>query len=207
VERSRAQHDFDAVVVGSGFGGSVMAYRLAAAGMRVCVLERGRKYPPGSFARSPLELRGNFWNPKKGTYGLFDVWSFRNIESAVSAGVGGGSLIYANVLIRKDENWFVTDGRNGASPWPVTRKGLDPYYNLVENMLAPETFPATYFRGSKTAAMCEAAREMKIDVTDYMHVDCTKPQFYLPQLAITFANPGDPPRRGVPILHDLPPLR
>ena len=57
---------FDAIVVGSGFGGSVMAYRLAEAGRRVCLLERGRAYPPGSFPRSPHRLRDNVWAPAEG---------------------------------------------------------------------------------------------------------------------------------------------
>lgn len=67
----------DCVVVGSGFGGSVTACRLAEAGRRVVVLERGKAYPPGSFARSPHELRSAFWDPSAGLHGLFDVWSFK----------------------------------------------------------------------------------------------------------------------------------
>ena len=50
----------------------------------------------------------NFWDPSEGYYGLYDLWSFRGIEALVSSGLGGGSLIYANVLLRKDERWFVT---------------------------------------------------------------------------------------------------
>src|SRR4051794_34271938 len=91
------------VVVGSGFGGSVAAYRLAAAGRPVCVLERGRSYRPGTFARDPWEFGVNFWDPSGGRHGLFDVWSFRGLDAIVSAGLGGGSLIYANVLLRKPE--------------------------------------------------------------------------------------------------------
>ena len=68
---------FDAIVVGSGFGGSVSAYRLAEAGQRVVVLERGKAYPPGSFARTPYEMRRNFWDPSEGHHGLFQVWGFR----------------------------------------------------------------------------------------------------------------------------------
>src|SRR6266516_3481745 len=98
---------FDAVVVGSGFGGSVMAYRLAEAGRSVCVLERGKDYPPGSFARSPAAMARNFWDPSDGVFGLFNVWSFDHIDVIVSAGLGGGSRRYANVTIRKDEQCFL----------------------------------------------------------------------------------------------------
>ncbi len=98
---------FDAVVVGSGFGGSVTAFRLAEAGLRVCVLERGKEYPPGSFPRNPHETAKNFWDPDFRMYGLFDLWSFSKLDALVSSGLGGGSLIYANVLLRKPEKWFV----------------------------------------------------------------------------------------------------
>jgi cholesterol oxidase len=86
---------FDAVIVGSGFGGSVMAYRLAKGGRKVLVLERGKAYPPGSFARQPDQMRTNWWDPSESLYGMYDLWSFRGIEALVSSGLGGGSLIYA----------------------------------------------------------------------------------------------------------------
>ena len=60
---SVAEH-FDAVVVGSGFGGSVTAYRLAEGGLRVCLLERGKAYPPGSFPRTPYDMARNFWDER-----------------------------------------------------------------------------------------------------------------------------------------------
>lgn len=66
------------------------AYRLAEGGRSVVVLERGQPYPPGSFARTPYEMSRNFWEPKDGLYGLFDVRSFRKLEAIVSAGLGVG---------------------------------------------------------------------------------------------------------------------
>ncbi|MDQ3877619.1 MAG: GMC family oxidoreductase [Actinomycetota bacterium] len=180
------QH-FDAIVIGSGFGGSVSAYRLAEAGKTVCILERGRAYPPGSFPRSPYKMRDNFWDPDAGLYGLFDVWSFRHIASLVSAGLGGGSLIYANVLLRKDERWFVHDRRAGYGheDWPVTRAELDPHYDNVENIIRPQRYPfeePPYDQTPKTIALQEAALANGLD-------------WFLPPLAVTFANKG---RRPIP---------
>jgi cholesterol oxidase len=119
--RPPERSDFDVVVVGSGFGGSVMAWRLADAGLDVCLLERGRAYPPGSFARSPHDMARNFWDPSEGRHGLFDVWSFSRISAVVSSGLGGGSLIYANVLLRKPADTFVSEPLpgGGAEQWPL----------------------------------------------------------------------------------------
>lgn len=117
---------YDAIVIGSGFGGSVMAYRLAKAGMRVCLLERDKKYGPGDFARTPHEMSTNFWDPSAGLHGMFNIWSFKGLDAIVASGLGGGSLIYANVLLRKDKEWFVQDspGKPDAEHWPITYRRL-----------------------------------------------------------------------------------
>lgn len=195
----------DVVVVGSGFGASAAAYRLAAAGRDVCVLERGKSYPPGSFARSPAEMRRNFWDPSEGQHGMFDIWSFRGIDALVSSGLGGGSLIYANVLLRKDEHWFVEEDRIGPDgsywTWPVTREILDPYYDRAETMLEAQRFPFAhpdYADTPKTNAMRHAADDLGLD-------------WILPPLAVSFANRDREPRRGEALdpapygnLHGLP---
>ena len=191
---------FDAIVVGSGFGGSVMAYRLAEAGQRVCVLERGRPYPPGSFTRSPYRARESFWDPGRGLTGMYHYWSFKGIDALVSAGLGGGSLIYANVFLRKDERWFVTEDVNdgGYEHWPVTRADLDPHYDRVEAMVGLQRYPfehEPYSRTPKTAAFKLAAERNGLE-------------WFLPPLAVTFANEGEPPAPGQKIeerirnLHD-----
>jgi cholesterol oxidase len=153
---------YDAVVIGSGFGGSVAAHRFAEEGRSVLVLERGRAYPPGSFPRSPGGVAANFWDPSEGLLGLYDVWSFRGIDALVSSGLGGGSLIYANVLLRKDEAWFrqPVPGRPGEKEdWPVTRADLDPHYDRVLRMLAPARLPVETpgYELAKTAALRDAA--------------------------------------------------
>ena len=64
-------------------------------------------------------MRAGFWDPKRHLYGMFNIWHFQDIEAVVSSGLGGGSLIYANVLLRKDEHWFTQDipGGSGQEQW------------------------------------------------------------------------------------------
>ena len=193
----------DAVVVGSGFGGSVAAYRLAQAGQRVVILERGRAYPPGSFPRTPAEYSRALWDPSQGLLGLFQLWSFRGLEGVVSSGLGGGSLIYANVLLRKDEKWFVLDDPPDGGPreWPVSRADLDPHYDEVERMMGTQPFPIGapgYEASGKSTAMREAAARRGLD-------------WQLPPLAVTFGVGDKPPEPALPIpdppygnLHGLP---
>ncbi|MEV0973759.1 FAD-dependent oxidoreductase [Microtetraspora glauca] len=183
----------DVVVVGSGFGGSVTAYRLAEAGLSVVVLERGRPYPPGSFPRSPSQMGRAFWDPAENLYGMFDVWSFRDCDSVVASGLGGGSLIYANVLLRKDENTFVHEEPlpgGGYECWPVSRADLDPHYDAVERMIGVTPYPfdrPAYSGTLKTGAMRDAAAELGLD-------------WRLPPLAISFApSPGAEPGLGLPV--------
>jgi cholesterol oxidase len=197
--------NYDAVVVGSGFGGSVSAFRLANAGFRVCLLERGKSYPPGSFPRSPRDMARNFWDPSKGLHGIFDIWTFRGLEAVVASGLGGGSLIYANVLLRKDKEWFFdNDPITGElKPWPVDYETLEQHYENVESVIQPQCYPFSaqpYAMTPKTIAMQMAATEMGRPDT-----------WQLPPLAVTFANTGEPPAVGVPIhdgpnLHDRPRL-
>jgi len=134
----------------------------------------------------------NFWDPSEGRHGLFQAWSFSGIDSIVSAGLGGGSLIYANVLLRKDERWFVQQDGDGPGfeHWPVTRGDLDPHYDRVEAVLKPQTYPFEqdpYRRTPKTLAFREAAEKAGL-------------HWFLPPLGITFANPGRPAVPGEPIV-------
>src|SRR5262245_23104874 len=173
-----------------------MTYRLAEAGMSVCLLERGKAYPPGSFPRSPWETARNFWDPSEGMHGIWDVWSFRGLGGIVASGLGGGSLVYSNVVLRKDESTFVKQSLTspGEAYWPVTFADLEPHYDRHEKMLGVAPYPfdrppydATY----KTKAMQYASGQIGVE-------------WLLPNLALAFAPPGEAP--GEPVRDDPPNL-
>ena len=129
---------------------------------------------------------------------MYHYWSFKGIDALVSAGLGGGSLIYANVFIRKDENWFVQEDLNdgGYEYWPVNRADLDPHYDRVEQMIGLQRFPfehEPYASTPKTIAFKEAAEANGLE-------------WFLPQLAVTFANEGRPPVPGEAIEEEIPNL-
>ncbi|WP_225630921.1 GMC oxidoreductase [Streptomyces solaniscabiei] len=184
----------DAIVVGSGFGGAVAAFRLAAAGLDVVVLERGAAHPPGSFPRTPAQFAGALWAPRDGVFGLYDAWRFGGFDAVVASGLGGGSLIYANVLLRKDEHWFVRNRDlpgGGREHWPLDRADLDPHYDEVERMLGATPYPlddpAYLAAARRTVALREAAA-------------ATGHRFALPPLGVSFApRPGAAPAPGRPL--------
>ena len=185
---------FDAIVVGSGFGGAVTACRLAEAGAEVLVLERGMPYPPGSFPRTPRGMRSNFWDPSAGLHGLFDVWSFSHVTALVASGLGGGSLIYANVMLPKPPESFVWhDPRSGADrPWPIDRGALDPHYERVADVLRPQAYPIErepYASTPKTVAFGRAAAAAGLVVEH-------------PRLAISFEDASGKPVPGAPLPDD-----
>lgn len=128
---------YDAVVVGSGFGGGVTACRLAQAGWRVCVLERGRRFGREDFISEPEEAPTLLWHPLLNPDGIFDLRLFKDIVVLTAAGVGGGSLVYANVQLRAPSEVFDTG-------WPagISRRVLDRYYERAESVLEPVPTPA-----------------------------------------------------------------
>ncbi len=159
------------MVIGSGFGGAVAAYQLVAnTRLRVLLLERGMPYPPGSFARTPREMSQNFWDPGAGLHGLLEMWSFSRVRALVSSGLGGGSLIYANVMLPKPPETFAADPSNDCLPWPVSAAALAGEYADAATFLAPNTLPQEYAdppreRGgvTKTQQFLAAARASGLD--------------------------------------------
>jgi cholesterol oxidase len=128
---------YDAVVVGSGFGGGITACRLAENGWRVCVLERGRRFGPGDFPDRLEQAPLAFWHHHLNPGGMFDLRLMRDLSVLTGVGVGGGSLVYANVQLRAPDDVF----EQPAWPAAITRRALDPYYDRTEEALDPQTTP------------------------------------------------------------------
>src|SRR4051794_20001000 len=99
--------DFDWIVIGSGFGGSVAALRLAEKGYRVAVIERGRRFGDQDFAQGTTKhWRRYLWAPKLGARGIMRIRIFKDVTMLSGAGVGGGSLGYANTLYRAPDRFY-----------------------------------------------------------------------------------------------------
>jgi cholesterol oxidase len=145
---------YDVVVVGSGFGGAVVAARLAEAGRSVCLLERGRRWQPSDYPRSFSQTQRAVWDPST-SYGFLDYRVFPRIDIIQGAGVGGGSLHYFNVQLRTPPAIF------SRPEWPrmVTRELLDPYYDRVQAVIeaAPLVPPAGEVMPDRTLAFQAAA--------------------------------------------------
>src|SRR3954454_768749 len=97
---------YDVVVVGSGFGGSVTALRLSEKGYHVGVLEAGRRFTPETMPRTSWDLPGFLWAPRLGLHGMQRITLLKDIVVLSAAGVGGGSLVYANTLYRPPPTFF-----------------------------------------------------------------------------------------------------
>jgi cholesterol oxidase len=131
------EHDYDVLVVGSGFGGSVAALRLTEKGYRVGVLEAGRRFADDEFAATSWHLRSFLWAPALGCFGIQRVRLLRNVLVLAGAGVGGGSLVYANTLYRPLAPFFADPAWAHITDWKAE---LDPYYDQAERMLGSVRF-------------------------------------------------------------------
>ncbi len=176
---ARGSRSYDVVVVGSGFGGGIAACRLAEAGKRVCVLERGRRFGRDDFPDDPLQAPSMLWHETANPDGLFDFRLMRDLAVITAAGVGGGSLVYASVQLRAPADVF-EDG------WPaaISRAELDPWYDRTEEALEPRSTPAQP-ELPKVRAFAAAGRLAGHDATP------------LP-IAVHFGEPRENPFSGVP---------
>jgi cholesterol oxidase len=132
-------YDYDWIVIGSGFGGSVSALRLAEKGYRVAVLECGRRFRDEDFAKTTWQLSRYYWMPRLGLMGIFRLTPFKDVMIASGCGVGGGSLGYANTLYRARPAFFKNPQWAELGKWEEV---LAPHYRTAERMLgvAPVAF-------------------------------------------------------------------
>ncbi|WP_029107055.1 GMC family oxidoreductase [Mycobacterium sp. URHD0025] len=124
--------DYDVLVIGSGFGGSVSALRLTEKGYRVGVLEAGQRFTDADFAKTSWDLRKFLWAPQLGMYGIQRIHLLRNVMILAGAGVGGGSLNYANTLYVPPEPFFNDPQWKDITDW---RAELMPHYDQAQRML------------------------------------------------------------------------
>ncbi|MEW1603813.1 GMC family oxidoreductase [Streptomyces sp. NPDC093808] len=133
-----AGYDYDVLVVGSGFGGSVSALRLTEKGYRVGVLEAGRRWTRASLPKSSWDLKNYLWAPRLGMYGIQRIHLLGNVMVLAGAGVGGGSLNYANTLYVPPAPFFEDPQWGGITDW---QEELAPYYDQARRMLGVRLNP------------------------------------------------------------------
>lgn len=142
--------DYDWVIVGSGFGGSIAALRLAERGYSVCVLECGRRITPERMPKTSWDVRKYLWMPRLGCHGILRLTNFRDVSIISGAAVGGGSVVYAQTLYRATDKF--RDAMDAAVGQPVE---LDPYYDVAERMLGAQRNPRPSSRDKILIAAAE----------------------------------------------------
>jgi cholesterol oxidase len=176
----RARLDYDVLVVGSGFGGSVAALRLTEKGYRVGVLEAGARFDDGDFADTSWDVKRYLFRPEVGCYGIQRIDALKDCVIVSGAGVGGGSLVYANTLYEplpaffRDRQWaHITD-------WKAE---LAPYYDQAKRMLGVVDNP---LRTPADEVMEKVATEMGVAET-----------FHPTPVGVFFGGPGQEPGQEV----------
>jgi cholesterol oxidase len=130
---------YDFIVVGSGFGGSVSALRLAEKGYSVCVIESGKRWQAQDFPRTNWAFWKFLWAPALGCYGIQRLQFLNDVLIVAGSGVGGGSLVYANTLLEPPEDFYQDPQWRDLNPdW---KQELSPFYATARRMLGVVTNP------------------------------------------------------------------
>jgi cholesterol oxidase len=168
---------YDVVVIGSGFGGSVAALRLVEKGYRVAVLEAGRRFADDELPETSWRLRRFLWAPALGCFGIQRITLLRgagNVLVLSGAGVGGGSLVYANTLYEPLSDFYDDPQWRGITDW---RAELAPHYEQAKRMLGVTTYPRTT---AADRAMRAVAGRMGVGHT-----------FHATPVGVFLGNPGE----------------
>ncbi len=136
--QARGIHDYDYVIIGSGFGGSVSALRLAEKGYKVLVMEKGKRLTDKDFPRTNWNVKRWFWRPALRFFGLFKLTFFRHVTVMSGVGVGGGSLVYANVLMKPKPEFFRAASWKRLANW---EEELQEHYATALTMLGATPCP------------------------------------------------------------------
>jgi cholesterol oxidase len=182
--------DYDYIIIGSGFGGSVSALRLSEKGYKVLVIEKGRWYHEAKdFPKSSWNFKKYLWAPKIGFKGLFKITQFQHVGILSGVGVGGGSLVYANTLPIPKEKFYKTGNWKALADW---EKELAPYYQLAYKMLG----------AAKVKYEGEVDKVWKVlakDIGREKHLDRTKVGVFMGKAGVEVEDPyfdGKGPRRS-----------
>lgn len=168
-----AGRHFDVIIIGSGFGGSVSALRLIEKGYSVALLEAGRRFEEKDFPKTSWRINRFLFFPRLGLKGLQRIHALPDVLILAGAGVGGGSLVYANTLYRPPASYFNDPQWSSITDWSAE---LDPWYDQASRMLGVAQNP---FRSPSDDAMYEVACEMGREES-----------FKLAPLGIHFGKPG-----------------
>ena len=169
-----ARDHFDVVIIGSGFGGSVSALRLVEKGYKVAVLEAGRRFDDKDFPKTSWRIHRFLFFPRLGLKGIQRIHALPDVLILAGAGVGGGSLVYANTLYRPPDTYFKDPQWSKITDWSAE---LDPWYDQASRMLGVSENP---LRSPSDEAMYQVAKEMGREHT-----------FTLAPLGIHFGKPGE----------------
>ena len=148
---------YDVIIIGSGFGGSVSALRLTEKGYKVAVLEAGRRFEDQDFAKNSFHLRKFLWAPAFGLYGIQRIDLLKNVLIMSGAGVGGGSLVYANTLYEPMDAFYQDKAWAHITDW---KKELAPFYDQAKRMLGVTIYP---YETPSDRVMKEVARRMGVE--------------------------------------------
>ena len=164
---------YDYIVIGSGFGGSVSALRLAEKGYSVLVLEKGKWFKSTDFPKNNYQLKKWLWEPRLGLKGFFKMTFLRHVTVLSGVGVGGGSLTYANTLPVPKTEFFNSGNWKDLADW---EKELKPFYNIANRMLGASVNPKIF--DADLALKAVAGKIGKSDAFDTTNV------------AVFFGEPG-----------------